>query len=163
MGVASFGESVTRVYNPPNNLWLDVVLLVYDTIVTFPTEMEYVWKKTWKLGTALYVLARYSGLFSIVLYVLLDILNVSLQVSFVSIPKSLEWHNLNIVSSNTIFQVQFWCHVRTCNSVAHFADALNILAIIGVQGYNDLSCQCRPVSNLCLCRPLVGPSLCCFW
>ena len=160
--VASLGEPVTRVYNPPNNLWLDVVLLVYDTIVTLPTEMEYVWKKTLKLGTALYVLGRYPALFITVLNVLLLFSNISIRVRFFSIPKPPEWHNLNIVSSNTIFQVQFWCHVRTCNSVAHFADTLALLPIIGVQGDNDLSCQCRPVDNLRLCRSLVGPSLCCF-
>ena len=95
------------------------------------------WKKKLKLGTVLYLLARYPALSIIVLFVVLQFLNVSLQVRFVSIPKSLKSHYVNIVSPNIILQVQILCHVRVCNSLYHFTDAIFLLAVIGMQGTND--------------------------
>ena len=121
------------------------------------------WKRKLKLGTALYVLARYSALIYIALSVLILNSNLSFLVRFVSIPKSLEWHYFNIVSSKTIPQVQFLCHVRTCNLVLRFTDILSFIYVIGVQGNNDLLCQCRTVDGLCSCRPFASASLCYFW
>ena len=38
---------------------LGIALLAYDSVLTLSEDVSYVWKKKWKLGTALYVLARY--------------------------------------------------------------------------------------------------------
>ena len=64
--------SLLLAYNPSNTLWLEIVLLAYDSILTCQSEMEHVWKKKLKLGTALYVLPRYPALFVMVLIVLLN-------------------------------------------------------------------------------------------
>ena len=34
-------------------------LLVYDTLLTLPLEVQYIWRKKLKLGSILYVFARY--------------------------------------------------------------------------------------------------------
>ena len=73
-------------YNPANRLLLELVLLAYDSILTFHSEMEYVWKKKLKLGAALYLLTRYVTICITVLDVLLQLSNISVQVRFVSIP-----------------------------------------------------------------------------
>ena len=125
--------------------------------------MEYVWKKKLQLGKGLYLLARYTTLLGVVIDVLLQFSNTSVQVRFFFKAKLLEWHYLNIVSTNTILRVQFLRHVRSCNLLVKLAEALFIPTVIGVQGINVLSCQCQPVDNLYLCRPFVCPSLCYFW
>ena len=122
--------------------------------------MDYVWKKKLKLGTALYLLARYTSLIIVAVDVPFLFANVSVQVRFVSILKSLEWHYLNVVSSNTTLEVQLLCHVRTCNSIGYFLEALSFLPIIGVQGNNGQSFQCWLVYNFLLCRPFASASLC---
>ena len=71
-------------YNPANRLLLELVLLAYDSILTFHSEVEYVWKL--QLGAALYLLGRYPVLFLMVLNILLQFLNISVQVRFVLIP-----------------------------------------------------------------------------
>ncbi|KAJ8517380.1 hypothetical protein ONZ45_g5411 [Pleurotus djamor] len=34
-------------------------LLIYDTLLTFPDEIRYVWGSTWSVGKCLYILSRY--------------------------------------------------------------------------------------------------------
>ena len=41
---------------------LRTALLAYDSLLTLVDEVLYIWKKKWKLGTALYLLARYPNL-----------------------------------------------------------------------------------------------------
>ncbi|KAF8576923.1 hypothetical protein K439DRAFT_591861 [Ramaria rubella] len=45
------------------------VLLAYDTLLTFPSEVKYIWPKKIQLGTTLYLLARYPGLFQLLLQI----------------------------------------------------------------------------------------------
>ncbi|KAF8575124.1 hypothetical protein K439DRAFT_1278105, partial [Ramaria rubella] len=44
-------------------------LLAYDTLLTFPTEIRFIWHKKFRLGTMLYLLARYSALLEFLLSV----------------------------------------------------------------------------------------------
>jgi len=47
------------------------VIMFYDTILTFSTEVEVIWKRKFKVAAFLYVLVRYS----LVIYMVLDIVN----------------------------------------------------------------------------------------
>ncbi|KAF8585197.1 hypothetical protein K439DRAFT_1266884, partial [Ramaria rubella] len=37
-------------------------ILAYDTLLTFPSEVRFIWHKKFRLGTILYLLARYPVL-----------------------------------------------------------------------------------------------------
>jgi Family of unknown function (DUF6533) len=81
--VAALGELRTRVCDPANRLPVETVLLAYDSLLTMPLEIGYIWKAKFKLGTALYLLARYSMLFFLPALMILDLLNFpSIQVCF---------------------------------------------------------------------------------
>ncbi|KAF8575530.1 hypothetical protein K439DRAFT_1268667, partial [Ramaria rubella] len=43
-------------------LTLTQALLTYDTLLTFPSEVKFIWHKKFRLGTILYLLARYGAL-----------------------------------------------------------------------------------------------------
>ncbi|KAF8579111.1 hypothetical protein K439DRAFT_1620798 [Ramaria rubella] len=47
-------------------------LLAYDTLLTFPSEVRFIWQNKCRLGTILYLLARYPGLLEFLLNVYLD-------------------------------------------------------------------------------------------
>ncbi|KAF8585187.1 hypothetical protein K439DRAFT_1616140 [Ramaria rubella] len=83
-----------------------VTAFVYDTLLTFPSEVRCIWQKKFQLGTILYILARYATL----LELLLSVFNI-----FATIPS---------------LQV----YLKTCNAVLHFTNALGFLPEIGVQG-----------------------------
>ena len=62
--VAALGEPVASsmqglvVISP-----FQTALLVYDTLLTFSLEVKYIWRKKLKLGSILYVFARYPAVF----------------------------------------------------------------------------------------------------
>ncbi|KIJ37193.1 hypothetical protein M422DRAFT_33883 [Sphaerobolus stellatus SS14] len=45
------------------------VLLLYDTLLTLPDEIEFMWKKRFRLGFFLYIMARYGFLISLIITV----------------------------------------------------------------------------------------------
>ncbi|KAF8572827.1 hypothetical protein K439DRAFT_1569145 [Ramaria rubella] len=49
-----------------------LALLAYDTLLTFPSEVRFIWHKKFRLGTILYLLAHYSALLQFLLTVYLD-------------------------------------------------------------------------------------------
>ena len=65
-----------------NALLLEIVLLAYDTLLTLPEEVLYIWNMKFKFGSALYFLARYSELLYLLILLLSYLLNISLQVNF---------------------------------------------------------------------------------
>jgi Family of unknown function (DUF6533) len=68
----------TKVNSSP----LAPALFTYDTLLTLSHEVDYIWFKKLKLGTALYILARCSTLLVLSLEVLEQFLSTSLQVCF---------------------------------------------------------------------------------
>lgn len=60
----------------------EIALLVYDTLLTFSDEIENIWHKKLKLGTILYLLARYPTLLRFILYEFLQFISIPLQVRF---------------------------------------------------------------------------------
>jgi hypothetical protein len=50
-------------------------LLTYDTLLTFGDEVNFIWTRTADLGSAMYLLARYSCITSTVLCAMFDIFN----------------------------------------------------------------------------------------
>ena len=62
---------------------LETALLAYISLLTLSEEVSCIWKKKWKLGTALYLLARYGALLYIVTEKIILFFNFqSLQVCF---------------------------------------------------------------------------------
>jgi Family of unknown function (DUF6533) len=60
-----------------DRLSLGTVLLAYDTLLTLSIELEYIWVKKFKLGTLLYLLARYATIPYLVLSAVVPFLDVS--------------------------------------------------------------------------------------
>ncbi|KAF8584426.1 hypothetical protein K439DRAFT_1145005 [Ramaria rubella] len=48
--------------------------LIYDHVINFDLEVNYVWTRQWSFGKALFVLSRYFGLFTLIPYVVVSFL-----------------------------------------------------------------------------------------
>jgi hypothetical protein len=59
---------------------MQAALLAYDTLLTLPSEITHIWGRRVRLGTVLYLLARYPALLDIILGVYLDASNIPLEV-----------------------------------------------------------------------------------
>ena len=57
-----------------------IALFTFDTLLTVSNEVKNVWSKKHRLGSILYLLARYTTLFSLIWTVCLNTVNGSLQV-----------------------------------------------------------------------------------
>ena len=83
--IASLGECnlKTCVQILAKPLLLETALIAYDSLLTFSEEVIYIWKKKWKLGTVLYLLARYAMLLYMIQSIIMAFFNfTSLQVCF---------------------------------------------------------------------------------
>ncbi|KAF8527744.1 hypothetical protein JB92DRAFT_831448 [Gautieria morchelliformis] len=58
-----------------------LALLAYDTLLTLPSEITYIWHKRIRLGSVLYLLARYPAFLSFIIVVYMDttITNIPLE------------------------------------------------------------------------------------
>ncbi|KAF8471536.1 hypothetical protein JB92DRAFT_3134975 [Gautieria morchelliformis] len=56
-----------------------LALLAYDTLLTLPSEITYIWHRRVRLGTVLYLLARYPALLAFIISVYLDIANIPFE------------------------------------------------------------------------------------
>ncbi|KAF8480622.1 hypothetical protein JB92DRAFT_1758532 [Gautieria morchelliformis] len=56
-----------------------LALLAYDTLLTLPSEITYIWRRRVRLGTVLYLLARYPAFLSFIMLVYIDIANIPLE------------------------------------------------------------------------------------
>ena len=61
---------------------IETALFAYDTFLTLSQEIEFIWHKPLKLGTVLYLMARYSILLDFSLEMLLIFLNTSFKVGY---------------------------------------------------------------------------------
>jgi Family of unknown function (DUF6533) len=66
--------------NLADGILLGTVLLTYDTLLTLSIELEYIWGKKFKLGTLLYLLARYGIILYLVLLVVIHLIGTSFRV-----------------------------------------------------------------------------------
>ncbi|KAF8509033.1 hypothetical protein JB92DRAFT_2949208 [Gautieria morchelliformis] len=82
----------------------DNALFAYDILLTLPYEITYIWHRRVRLGTVLYLLARYPALLLLIIAVYLDIANIPLEVRCV------------------------------CNPLVHLADCLGIVILPGIEG-----------------------------
>jgi Family of unknown function (DUF6533) len=55
-------------------------LLTYDTLLTLPSEITYIWHRRVRLGTVLYLLARYPMLLTFILLAYINAANIPLEV-----------------------------------------------------------------------------------
>ena len=61
----------------------ETVLLAYDSLLMLlEAEVPYIWQRKWRLGTVLYLLARYPPLLYFLIYIIFSLNSVSLQVCF---------------------------------------------------------------------------------
>ncbi|KAF8527238.1 hypothetical protein JB92DRAFT_2826313 [Gautieria morchelliformis] len=58
-----------------------LALFAYDTLLTLLSEITYIWHRRVRLGTVLYLLARYPVLLMFIIGVYVDIANITLEVS----------------------------------------------------------------------------------
>ncbi|KAF8525640.1 hypothetical protein JB92DRAFT_2875341 [Gautieria morchelliformis] len=87
-----------------------IALLFLDTLLTLPSEISHVWSKTVRLGTILYLLARYMPLALLLVE---------------------RYDNLSNISAEQPRVSYIW---RNCNTINHLSHACSVLSLIGVQG-----------------------------
>ena len=71
---------IHNLFNAIIFMYFSIVLLMFDTLLTLPSEIKYIWCKKCKLGTILYVLARYPVLASFIIELYLSFFVTSLPV-----------------------------------------------------------------------------------
>jgi Family of unknown function (DUF6533) len=59
---------------------IQAALLAYDTLLTLPSEITHIWGRRGRLGTVLYLLARYPALLYSILVVYLNTSSIPLEV-----------------------------------------------------------------------------------
>ena len=59
---------------------ISIVLLIFDTFLILPSEIKYIWSKKCRLGSVLYVLARYPALALFIIEIYSFLFVTSLQV-----------------------------------------------------------------------------------
>ena len=69
-----------NLFNPMISMSLSIVLLIFDTLLTLPSEIKYIWSKKHKLGSVLYVLARYPLLALLIIDTYSNLFVIPLQV-----------------------------------------------------------------------------------
>ena len=57
-----------------------LVLIFFDTLLSLPSEIKYIWCKKPRLGSILYILARYSTLTMLIIGIYATFFVTSLQV-----------------------------------------------------------------------------------
>ncbi|KAF8509585.1 hypothetical protein JB92DRAFT_2945893 [Gautieria morchelliformis] len=87
-----------------------LTLLFFDTLLTLPSEIRHIWCKTFRLGTILYLLARYMPLVSLLVEIYGNLSNISAEVHYV-----------------------YGSHVK-CNAIGHLGGTCTVLSLIGIQG-----------------------------
>ncbi|KIJ42233.1 hypothetical protein M422DRAFT_48280 [Sphaerobolus stellatus SS14] len=99
-----------------------VVLLIYDTLLVVGREVQLVWKRPRRMGSILYIIARYGHLFNFMLY----------------------WLGLFWTNSSTEFDLFSWAtpnnspHLessRVCNSVQVVINITNLLGATAVHAF----------------------------
>jgi Family of unknown function (DUF6533) len=80
IAIATLGEPMACFRNNANRLPLEPALFAYDTVLTLPSEVKYIWVKKFKLGTALYMLARCSTMVGLSIEVIDQFFNISQEV-----------------------------------------------------------------------------------
>ena len=59
---------------------ISIALLMFDTLLTLPMEVEYIWSEKPRIGSVLYGLARYPTLAFLLIYIYIYIFIVPIQV-----------------------------------------------------------------------------------
>ena len=80
-------------------LLLGTALLAYDSLLTLSEEVQYIWKNKWKLGTVLYILARYAT----ILFILTAIINFFSK--FLSLPVLLFLSSMTFIDKHDVRQM----------------------------------------------------------
>ncbi|KAF8531490.1 hypothetical protein JB92DRAFT_22895 [Gautieria morchelliformis] len=57
----------------------NLALFTYDTLLTLPSEITHIWQRGVRLGTVLYLLARYPAFLMFIISVYLDLANIPLE------------------------------------------------------------------------------------
>ncbi|KAF8518315.1 hypothetical protein JB92DRAFT_2903184, partial [Gautieria morchelliformis] len=104
-----------------------LALLIYDTLLTLPSEIKYIWCKTVKIGTILYLFARYLLMALFVLAIYGSLSNLSVE-KCITIARLL--HALQVLS---VVGVQGLLLART------YAISLQNQKVLGVLGLLILS------------------------
>ena len=114
-----------------------LALIMFDTFLSLPSEIKYIWCQKPRLGSILYTLACYSTLATSLFDLYVPLFVTSFQVCE---NKGFHlWHlcSLEYASSMVLLfsgekgNSHWW---RKCNTLGHLTDAITILALIGVQG-----------------------------
>ena len=141
-------------------------LFVFDSFLTLPLEIKHIWnrKPKAKLGSVLYILARYPALILFLGAISLGFSSVSFQVcEFYRFICNIyfHWYAYKVCFKHLIRPLgRDSCHKRTCNDLTHFFDTLDFLPLIGVQG-NKLFCvQGNGIIPMGLFRPSSGKGIC---
>ncbi|KAF8518311.1 hypothetical protein JB92DRAFT_2903042 [Gautieria morchelliformis] len=88
---------------------VNTALLIYDTLLTLPSEIKHIWCKTVKIGTILYVFSHYLLMAFFVLAIYGSLSNLAVEVYY----------------DNTLMK---------CNTITRLVHALQVPLVIGVQG-----------------------------
>ena len=95
----------------------ETVVLAYDSLLTLlEAEVPYIWQRKWKLGTVLYLLARYPMLLSFLISIIFSLNYTSLQVCFIRLLLTDIYDIVIIVSEAYLLQHSNLRHIGRATS-----------------------------------------------
>jgi len=122
-----------------------LVILVYDTLITLPEEIELVWCRKFRLAALFYFLARYPVVLFLFCTPVLGILDIDLQVLIIQHIKLFHLTDLGL-QYDFIFRFGLkWPLLmqlyRVCSLIIHLGGTLGVMGLIGIQGKTEASLQ----------------------
>jgi len=108
VSAATAGEHQFYMYRL--HLILKLALIIYDTILTLPREVDLLWGKRFRLAALLYIMARYVGMMVLLLDTILDTIQSTNEVFVVHPMRQIKHH-----------PCCYWHHISVCDQIYHTA------------------------------------------
>ncbi|KAJ3551399.1 hypothetical protein NM688_g4723 [Phlebia brevispora] len=118
-------STVQQTYSANYHEAAAVVVLLYDILLHFDTEVEVIWKSNWSLPKVLYIVARYWAPLD-----LLILLSFDAQIGL-SVPTWLSLHSCVDLSTD------YYCRCRACPAPVILPTVVNIILTLRMHALYD--------------------------
>jgi len=157
---------VTLIGNNQTNVFAQVAslaLLLYDYALTFGEEVDLVWRRNWSVGTGLFLVNRYTGIFSLAFNIGVFLNNtLSDEFCFHFVRYQVAGTLMAVWLVEIILGFRVWALYARSRKILYFLLGLLTVAVtictsVGYFVFRDVTVLPRPGSFLSGCYPLGFP------
>ncbi|KLO09662.1 hypothetical protein SCHPADRAFT_943474 [Schizopora paradoxa] len=139
-----------------------VILLLYDTIINIPDEINFIWKQRWSVGKVLYIFTRYSCFFdaAVVLWY-----SFSASLSSESCRVLYEMSNwsmtVGVIMCQVVFIIRTYAILGKNNLLLAYLSAVEVTAVVASiielnQSNRSVIFVASPSQAIVPCVPILG-------